>query len=72
MFGIFYQFKGSWVQHGTDYVNRCDAELEAEIFTGLTGRAATIMVRCGSPADTLRAKAMAEIAETERLKLRYA
>ena len=37
---------GSWVQHGTDYVNRCDAELEAEIFTALTGRAATIMIKC--------------------------
>lgn len=45
MYGIFYILSGSWVQHGTDYVNRADAELEADIFTGLTGRAAIIMVR---------------------------
>jgi hypothetical protein len=46
MYGIFYILSGAWVQHGTDYVNRCDAELEADIFTALTGRAATIMIKC--------------------------
>ena len=31
-----------WVQHGTDYVNRCDAVLEADIFEALTGKVAQV------------------------------